>query len=341
MAKLNLDALIIREVFEAKDCERQDADPSQAKVSISDLKDNDGWFPILRKPDFQRETNEWKDDRVCDFIGSFLNGDFIPAIILWKNPSGYIFVVDGAHRLSSLLAWIYDDYGDGEISGKFYKGAIPKDQRRAAQRMRESVNKKISAYRDYLKLANSPSNDPNVTKARKMRTRSIDLQWITGDIQNAERSFFKINQQAAPLDSTEIRLLEGRKKPNSIAARAILRSGTSAQYWQGFPQKIQDTIKELSGKIYEILFEPELYKSTITSIELPIGGKIYSHQARQLVLDFVNLANNIENEKELEADDSNGSNTVKFLQNTLKLSQRLNSNHPSSLGLHPVIYFGS
>ncbi len=40
----------------------------------------------------------------------------------------------------------------------------------------------------------------------------------------------KIYQQATLIDKTELKLLESRRKPNSIAARAIIRSGTGHKY---------------------------------------------------------------------------------------------------------------
>jgi hypothetical protein len=67
---------------------------------------------LLRKPDFQRETNHWSADQLVSFIESFLDNEVIPSLILWKAPR-YIFVIDGGHRLSALRAWMQDDYGDG------------------------------------------------------------------------------------------------------------------------------------------------------------------------------------------------------------------------------------
>jgi hypothetical protein len=32
----------------------------------------------------------------------------IPAIILWRSTGGYLFVIDGSHRLSALSAWVND-----------------------------------------------------------------------------------------------------------------------------------------------------------------------------------------------------------------------------------------
>ena len=37
-------------------------------------------------------------------------------------------------------------------------------------------------------------------------------------------------------------------------------------------------------------------------------------------------------------DDINGEKTIFFLKNARKIAYRLNSNKPSSLGLHPIVY---
>src|SRR4051812_32782045 len=38
---------------------------------------------LLRKPDFQRETNHWSPDQLATFIASFLDNEVIPSLILW------------------------------------------------------------------------------------------------------------------------------------------------------------------------------------------------------------------------------------------------------------------
>jgi len=99
--QVNLDALFLRaDLFE-------EAVPVIKKTSgirLSDL----GPGPIydmLRKPDFQRETNSWNPKQVAKLIETFANDDIIPAVILWQN-GNQIFIVDGAHRLSALAAWV-------------------------------------------------------------------------------------------------------------------------------------------------------------------------------------------------------------------------------------------
>lgn len=114
MQTVVLDALIPREDFEiVSDIGNGGNTRNKTTLSIEDLKYDSFFFAALRKPIFQRETNEWDPKKICAMIESFVDGELIPAIILWRNQSGYIFVIDGAHRLSSLGAWINDDYGDG------------------------------------------------------------------------------------------------------------------------------------------------------------------------------------------------------------------------------------
>ncbi|MDY6938270.1 MAG: DUF262 domain-containing protein [Cyanobacteriota bacterium] len=113
---VSLDALIKREAFEVLESSRQGMGINKTTIDIRDLEQNSFFYPCLRKPDFQRETNEWTSEKICGFIESFLDGDLIPAIILWRSSSSYYFVVDGSHRISSLIAWINDDYGDKKIS---------------------------------------------------------------------------------------------------------------------------------------------------------------------------------------------------------------------------------
>jgi len=339
MGKVNLDALIPREDFEIQ----ENPNPGKKKetISIEDIKLNSFFFINLRKPDFQRETNEWDEKKVADFIRSFVAGDLIPAIILWRSSSGYLLVIDGSHRLSSLAAWVNDDYGDGKISKMFYDSIIPDEQIKIAEKTRKLVNSIIGSYSDFeLALTHPDKVRPEIVKnAKNLAALAIQLQWVEGDASKAEESFFKINQQAAPINQTELTLLKTRKKPNSIAARAIIRSGKGHKYWSKFGEDKQSEIQKLATEINKILFEPKLI-TPIKTLDIPLGGKQYSAKTLPLILDFVNISNGISQSDNLK-DDINGEMTIKFLKNTLKVARLINSNHPSSLGLHPIIYFYS
>lgn len=336
--KVSLDALIPREAFEVQDQQGQNTGRNITTLSIRDLEKTSFFFSAVRKPDFQRETNEWDAQKICDFIESFLDGDLIPAVILWRSASSYTFVIDGSHRLSALAAWINNDYGDGDISKEFYGWNIPEDQLGAAQATRKLIEKKVGSFKDYqLSITYPEKVKPEiVARAKSLGTLAIQVQWVEGDSSKAEASFFKINQQAAPIDKTELRLLKSRKKPNGVAARAIIRSGKGHNYWSNFSEEKQEQIQEISKEINDILFSPNL-KNPVKTLDLPIGGKNYSSQSLTLILEFINIVNNV-NEKNLD-DDVTGEETIRFLTKCRKVAQRINSNHPSSLGLHPIIYF--
>lgn len=339
MAKINLDALIPREDFEIVGSNTTSAQID--RLSANDLS-NQFIYQILRKPDFQRETNEWDSKKIYEFIDSFLEGELIPSIILWRSQSGLIFVIDGAHRLSALISWIYDDYGDGEISQKFYENNIPEDQIELAQKTRSLIDKKIGSYEN-IKVAsnNNGSSNDYIRRANNMGVTGIQVQWVPGDATKAENSFFKINQKASKIDPTELKLLESRKKPNCISARAIIRAGKGHKYWSNFSAENQNSIQQLAEEVNKIFFTPQL-KTPVKTMDIPIGGKISSSQTLPLILEFVNQVNNIPNKfKDVLDDDKLGNETIKCLSNARKIAWRINSVHASSLGLHPLIYFYS
>ena len=222
MSKVNLDALIPREDFAVLD-ETEEKAVSIGKISVdlNELRKDSHFYFCLKKPDFQRETDDWEPKKSFNLIKNFVDGDLIPSIILWHGKGNNIFVIDGAHRLSAILAWLNDDYGDGEISEKFYKGNIPTEYLKIAKRTRFVVNKDIGPYSHY-QLATTKPNDVGpeiVLKSKGLAIRNIQLQWVVGDFKVAEKSFLTINQEATPINAVETYLIEGRKKPNCISAR--------------------------------------------------------------------------------------------------------------------------
>ncbi|MCY4780353.1 DUF262 domain-containing protein [Sphingobacterium sp. UT-1RO-CII-1] len=339
MAKTNLDAIIPREDFEVVGT--QNSTNLFNSISITSITSG-LFYPFLRKPDFQRETNEWDAKKIAEFIESFINGELIPAIILWRNNAGLYFVIDGAHRLSALISWIKDDYGDGEISKKFYGDSLSDDQKEIAERTRKLINKKMGKFQDIANATNADNPDPAILKkAMNLGAYSIDVQWVNGDAQKAEKSFFKINQQPSKIDPTEFKILESRKKGNCIAARAIIRAGEGHKYWSDFSANKQSEIQIIAKEIHEILFNPTL-KTPVKTLDIPIGGKVMSAQALPLILEYVNMVNKIGvNFADELQDDQTGDSTLSYLKNARKLAWRINSVHPSSLGLHPIVYFYS
>lgn len=353
---VNLDALIKREDFEAKSDAQQQPSQLGLTLKVTELEPTSLTFLTLRKPDFQRETASWEPSKVADLIRSFLDGDLIPSIILWRSPdTGNIFVIDGAHRLGALIAWVHDDFGDGRISREFFQNRIPQEQIAAAEETKANIKKSIGTYEELNQALKNPANSDvdKVRRARNLSAFAIPLQWVIGDASKAEASFFKINQLAAPIDENEFAILESRHRPNAMAARAIVRAGTGHKYWSKFPKETQEKIESLAKDINKSLFMPPLV-TPIKTLDLPIAGRVYSAQALPLLFDIVNIANDVRTERKKgkkktavpppSSDpmaDTDGAKTIEYLQKTKQIINRISSTHPSSLGLHPVVYFYS
>src|SRR5579885_2850738 len=142
---VNLDAMIPRADFALEDDKSGASYENIASISVRDLKPDGLIRPILRKPDFQRETNHWSPEQVASLLECFVNGDLIPSVIVWKSPA-YLFVIDGGHRLSVIRAWIEDDYGDGLVSRAFFGNSISKLQIKAAEQTRALIAEKIGKW---------------------------------------------------------------------------------------------------------------------------------------------------------------------------------------------------
>lgn len=209
---VNLDGLIPREDFEVR-ADKSSGANLPATQTITELEKGKFFYSVLKKPDFQRETPNWEPETVAELVKSFVNDDLVPAIILWRSPSNDVFVIDGSHRLSSLVAWVQDDYGDGEMSHEFFEHSIPPAQAEAAEQTRKIIKKEVGSYAD-LKFAicnpTRAAKPEHIDRAKKLGSLAINVQWVTGDATKAEHSFFKINQQGTAIDPTELSMLKAR-----------------------------------------------------------------------------------------------------------------------------------
>jgi hypothetical protein len=339
---VNLDAMIPRADFAI--LEKSSAAPEKLfeSLGVRELRSDGLPLPLLRKPDFQRETNHWTPAQVASLIKSFADGDLIPSVILWKA-QGTIFVIDGGHRLSVLRAWIEDDYGDREISQKFFGFDINSIQKKAAAETRSLIEKEVGSYKATI-AATEIEGAPETKRERAavVRSRSIPVQWVTGDAERAQASFLKINTQGTPLDEIEMLLIWNRKRPGAIAARSIIRAGMGHKYWSNFSAENQKLIETKAKTLYQILFEPDL-QSPIKTLDLPLGGGSGVRTALKLLVDFVITASRNQagtpDKISDQDEDATGEATIQVLDKSLRLAQRITGNDKGSLGLHPLVYF--
>ncbi len=338
---VNLDAMIKREDFAASDSEAANFE-QVATISLRDFTAGGLMGPSLRKPDFQRETNHWVPEQVVSLLECFVSGDLIPSVILWQSPT-YLFVIDGGHRLSVLRAWVEDDYGDGPTSQTFFSYQISTEQKKTAARTRELVADKVGTWSHFQTRIAAANLDPAERgKLTAVISRGLPIQWVRGDADKAETSFFKINTKGTPLDQIEELLLKNRHRPVSIAARAVIRAGKGHKYWSAFKPEVAAAIEEAAKELHSSLFDPEI-NTPIKTLDLPLGGPKGLRTALQVLIDVILIA--IRNQSgwpqtiaDLD-DDADGQVTLSVLKKTLDLFRRITGNDRGSLGLHPAVYF--
>jgi hypothetical protein len=341
---VNLDALIPRDDFAVEESPSKATPPD--RINIAHL---DGHFfaADLRKPDFQRETAQWTPAKVVDLIRSFLDADLIPAVILWRAGAS-IFVIDGAHRLSAILAWILDDYGDRKKSRDHAGGYITEEQRKVAEKTRKLVLDSVGAYAQYQAFRNNRAAAPEAMQKRlsNLADNSFIAQWVTAtDAKSAEESFFKINQQGAPIDPTERRILRSRDSASAIASRSITHAGSGHKYWKSFHGETQSAIETAGKEIYNALYNPPITGMPLTTLDVPVSGKGYA--VLPFIFDLVNHANGVKiadstskrDDKLVLPPDANGNTTVEYLREVRRRVDRITGDTGRSLGLHPVVYF--
>ncbi len=349
---VNLDALIQREDFESGDVVSGAGEPL---FKLEELESKRMYFKTLRKPDFQRQTADWSPQMIVGLIKSFLDGELIPALILWHSKTtGKIFVIDGSHRLSALIAWVNDDYGDGAISRDFFAYNVNPAQARFHTITQKLMADAVGTYRELYFAANSVNADESSIKVRRGRTittRLLSIQKVEGDASVAEKSFFTINQNPATISPTELTVIQARHKPNAIATRALISAGTGHKYWGKLPKAAE--IEALSRSAYDLLFG-KIVEIESQTPDLPRAGQPYSAEAFAMLLDMVNIFNDVtpamwqQGEKRqrkskslipILQDESDGTTTLQFLERIKSVAALITGNaYPGSLGFDPAVY---
>ena len=160
-------------------------------------------------------------------------------------------MIDGAHRLSALIAWVHDDYGDGEASRRFFQNAIPTEQSAAADKTRKLVQASVGSYEDHRLAIDFPTRARAdiAERAPRIGWQDIPAQWIrNADHDKAEKSFFRINQGGTKIDPTERKILSARRSATAFSSRAILRGGTGHDYWNKFEESTRNRIRNWVAK---------------------------------------------------------------------------------------------
>jgi Protein of unknown function DUF262 len=339
---------------------------------------NDRWFSFLRKPDFQRETNAWLPQDCVDFLDSVVNGRIIPSIILWQNKeNGLIYILDGAHRLSVIRAWMKDDWGDR--AGTYYERRDRELVKRIADTVRTLANMKIGAFTEYERAFNQfvvigeqggvQKNEMSAKhfsqalfySSAMVKHHTLAIQWEHGDYESAEQSFLRINRKGQALDPWEATLIEYRHSSYARCIMCIANGGESGHYWpvpassDELDDELNSLVSSFSEKakyIYQCLFVPP-FRLPIETLSVPLMVAPAYFQKHKYLLEIVPLlaerriAINEQQQIEIMERDSKGSPTsiirnAEALLSSMRagLEHLISPTHSStSLAIVPLFYW--
>lgn len=270
------------------------------------------WFSRIRKPDFQRETSAWSAIQCVEFLESVIRGRIIPSLILWQSEeNGSIYVLDGAHRLSVIRAWMVDDWGDS--SDDYYERRDLGEIHFAAKETKSLVKHRIGRYSEYeqayhereqiIKNGGTPRTAmpprhfdmASIYGDMVIGNQTLFVQWEEGDYESAEQSFLRINRQGQPLQPWEATLIEFRNSSYARTIMSIANGGETGHYW---PEPHEDEKAEYwalaedfpskAKSISTRLFVPP-FRGPIKDLTVPMVVAPAYFQKHQYLLELIPL----------------------------------------------------
>lgn len=335
---------------------------------------------LLRKPDFQRATSAWTPKECVSLLVSVLREQVIPSIIMWRSPENFWYVLDGGHRLSVVLAWLRDDWGDKLTADEYMDRELEANYKKAAQEVRrllaEAKIKRFeeyrNAYRQHLRMHGEDVDhqfgvDSETSKLidffRAIKGPiGLQLQWVRGDYDTAKESFLNINKSGRKLTDWEKKLVEYRDSSFARTVISVTNVSGAAYCWPSkqtrgsSPTVRQDVARILddSARLHQLLFEPP-YDSSFRRPQQPLLVESRTdpdtkpaYLAELLTVVKGHTGRDAQTERLLKQDFSaSEEDLVKhglfLIQECIKMCDHLigPSSQPLSLSLVPSLYFYS
>lgn len=374
---INRDSLLYRRTAsQTSQAENRLSQPTY--LTIPDLHGPKSKARLLKKPDFQRATWAWSPEECVELLESVLSERVVPSVIMWLSPDNFQYVLDGGHRISVLLAWIKDNWGD-KLSEDAYRDATVQDNiRKAAQRVRELLRQKqigffeeyITAEQMYVDLAEKgqiPEQAMDFTSLNyaKLVRRwdainiGFPILWVSGDYEKAEESFLKINKTGRSLSDWETKLVENRSSSFARAVMSIAQISDVEHCWPVHETEVAndpvlkskaDQILQKVEELHKLLFEPP-YRRPVTELKQPLMATPYTrpemkpaYLAELLTITEGKKGQKPETEALIRKDRSDRvkdiiTNGLRLIDDAIDVIGNIYGPSPRSLGLMPLVYF--
>lgn len=354
----------------------QKATKTDEVIRYIDIKEERGLYANLRKPDFQRQTNAWTPEKCVGFLDSVLKGLLIPYIILWRKPSSKVrYVLDGAHRISVIRAWMENDWGDSPKARQHYARHDWEKIQETAQITRELVANQIGEFKIFAKRVEDELGSLNELERLKLSSREqclleffdsledntgLLIHWAENNsYEEVAESFVRINQGGQALDEFEVDLIKYRKSSIVRAIMAIAGEG-KGNYWpspESLSQKLRDDLGQFSiiaANIHKRLFEPT-YEIPPTDVNQPFmpappyfRKHLYLREILPILVNneiikgrigFRNLVTRGEYNATPDVVIRSGQKILVTAENKLKHLTALTNTEPLSLDIVPLFYW--
>ncbi|WP_046206359.1 HNH endonuclease signature motif containing protein [Acinetobacter radioresistens] len=290
------------------------------EVALTDFEKH----PIIKclfKADNQRSTECWSVQEIANFIEDCTEDQNINLCILyWKDIHGNIYIIDGAHRLSCIYAWINRYFADEQVP--------------QAPNFNDQQKQDIRYLRNYLgDLADFQricTDAEFAEKKSKLGDIKISFRQVLGTPEDARRVFQSINSDTKRLDKYEEYHLRNRGSDAYYAIYACCYINDNKSNLEELQYTRLNELIELGERIHQLLFSTILLDN-----EMSHGKKI------GLVNELMNIiaGDQIHNIMSL----NQGERVENLMSHLLTILCRIatpvkNAGVPS-LGLHPYLYF--
>ncbi len=376
--KVYLDHLINRDNLRYRRSKEKISSGGSSTLRMSDLfwEDRSDRRKSLRKPDFQRRTWSWTAEDCVSLLDSIVNEQVIPSVIMWSSPDNeYEYVLDGGHRISVVIAWLNDKWGNELPANAYRDEEEEKLIKQAAEEVRNLVKLKIGSIQDFQKAdeeftqAVMDEKAPRIVLDPKTFNRGFFFQrlkrgeigfhilWVIGDYEKAEQSFIKINKGGKALSEWETTVVQDRHSSLIRTVMSLSSVSSAIHYWhtKDFDEKATEANKRkideiLVGisKLHNILFTP-LYETPLRRLQQPLMVP-YDVESKPLWLS--QLLTIIEGGKGRETEtrklidkDKNADPDIiidhgwQLVDDALDVFSHLVGSSPRSLALVPALYF--
>jgi hypothetical protein len=337
------------------------------------MRDDFMYLASLRKPDFQRATWAWTPEDCVSLLESVVNRQVVPSIIMWKSPDGLEYILDGGHRISAILAWLKDDWGE-EAADNFEDPDEAEAIRRTAHEVRNLVKARVGLVSEYqdadrqIQTLTREGKAPKDHLAERSFKRGLfyqslrmgeiwfDVLWVHGDYGIAEQSFLKINKSGKRLSDWETKLIENRNSSFARVIMSISNPESVPYYWpdeipDGLDQPLLDqkrkAIIEDARRLQVVWFEPKFQRPprSLTQPLMVAPGEKKPYYVAELLTVLEGFRGQLSETEKLLQRDSNATpreileNGHRLTSRAVELFEHLVGSSPKSLEVVPALYF--